>query len=106
MKGDAGRNITVIGGLPEPVGGVTAFVSRLAENNMVSEVIDIYPSPRKHVPSGFKGDTVFRKGFSGFLSYYFVNYRHWAGRLLHFNFSTAKAIVFFSSFQSFPPNSP
>lgn len=94
MMGDAGRNITVIGGLPEPVGGVTAFVSRLAENNMISEVVDIYPSPRKHVPSGFKGDTVFRKGFSGFLSYYFANYRHWAGRLLHFNFSTAKAIVF------------
>lgn len=43
----AGRYIIVIGGFPDPVGGVTAFVSRLAENNMVSEVIDIYPRPAK-----------------------------------------------------------
>ncbi|WP_457862546.1 glycosyltransferase [Pseudomonas aeruginosa] len=92
---NAGRYIIVIGGFPDPVGGVTAFVSRLAENNMVSEVIDIYPSPSKSVPSEFKGRVVFRKGFTGFLSYYLANHRQWAGRLLHFNFSTSRAIVFF-----------
>lgn len=58
---NAGRYIIVIGGFPDPVGGVTAFVSRLAENNMVSEVIDIYPSPSKSVPSEFKGRVVFVK---------------------------------------------
>lgn len=45
----------VVGGLPEPIGGITSFILKLAENNMVSEVIDIYPSANKRLPKPFTG---------------------------------------------------
>lgn len=43
------RRVTVVGGIPDPVGGVTTFVRRMASAlpDMVASVIDIYPCAHK-----------------------------------------------------------
>jgi len=90
----------VVGGIPEPIGGVTSFVYRLAERNMVSEVVDIYTSRNK----------VDFKNFSGRYSYVggvlklflcFLNPFKWSRKFVHFNFSTPRSLVVFLLFPKF-----
>ena len=47
----------LVGGLPEPVGGVTTFLSRLLRANLtkVSAFVDLYPASKKSIPKGFGG---------------------------------------------------
>jgi len=87
--------ITIIGGFPKPIGGVTTFVSRLAARNVVSEVIDLYPSRQKYLPTSYRGKTHFVRGPLMFLFYYWGRLFHWSGRLLHFNFSRSWSILIF-----------
>jgi len=92
MKKDT-CDVTVVGGLPRPVGGVTSFVSRLAAQNMVSEIVDLYPSAKKIIPTSYLGRVVFVKGLVGFLFYYWRRMFYWRGRLVHFNFSRARSVL-------------
>ena len=46
---DAAQGITLVGGIPRPIGGVTAYVQRLAEayGSLVRCVVDLYPADEK-----------------------------------------------------------
>jgi len=86
--------VMVVGGLPNPIGGVTSFIYRLAENNMVDFVVDLYPSDKKMIPSAFKGGYI---GLRGFLHFWFISC--FSGLLVknisavHFNFSKPISLI-------------
>lgn len=91
------KDTIIIGGLPNPIGGVTTFLSRLvrAYPQYVIEFLDLYPSKEKRVPKNFTG---FYKLASNKLLAFFIilkiqfNYSH---KELFFNFSTGKSLIFF-----------
>ena len=89
------KKVTVIGGLPEPIGGVTNFIKRLASDNMVSEIIDLYPSGNKLLPPSFIGNVVYLNSIFNFICYYFLKFSSWKGRILHFNFSRTRSLFLF-----------
>jgi len=89
------NEIIVVGGFPEPIGGVTSFIKRLAASNMVSEVIDLYPSKSKTIPNTYKGNVLYFNGILKFVLFYFMNSMHWRHKTIHFNFSRANSLVLF-----------
>lgn len=97
------KGITVVGGIPHPIGGVTSFISRLASQNMIEEIVDIYPSPKKIIPATYHGRYKSVAGVLGLAFYYLLKFYRWKGRLIHFNFSSEKgllAILFLPKFKS------
>jgi hypothetical protein len=90
------RRVLVVGGLPEPIGGVTSFIYRLADNNMVTKVADLYPSKSKVTPKNFKGQVFYYKGLLSFLfSLFFLSKVLDGITDIHFNFSKTKSLVIF-----------
>ncbi|HFD3588891.1 TPA: hypothetical protein ACF3U9_002373 [Vibrio parahaemolyticus] len=85
----------IIGGIPEPIGGVTSFISRLASHNRVDHVIDIYPRKNKIGLHGYTGDVVFLNGFISLAKYLILNRKELKFDSLHFNFSTSNSLLFF-----------
>ncbi|MER0459738.1 glycosyltransferase [Aeromonas caviae] len=89
------KNILVVGGFPNPIGGVTNFIYRLAVNNMIGTVVDLYPSRNKNIPSNFHGDIIECNGF-------FCLFLKWVFRpsflngidIIHFNFSRCYYLPF------------
>lgn len=88
-------SITVIGGIPQPIGGVTTFIGRLASHNMISEIIDIYPSTHKKSPPHYVGKCLFLKGKLNLLWHFwlFRSPPPHANGWVHFNFSTMKGAL-------------
>lgn len=87
--------VLVVGGVPNPIGGVTNFIYRLLENNKVTKVVDLYPSKTKVIPSGYKGEVFFFRSYVHFFIYYvFSKKLHDNIDLIHFNFSTPSALPF------------
>lgn len=80
-----------MGGLPRPVGGVTGFIHRLASNNMVGILVDLYPTGKKIIPSEFKGKFVQLHGFFSFFIFYNTS-SIFSGKKIFFNFSTTKSL--------------
>ena len=70
----------VVGGIPNPIGGVTSFISRLVDNNLVSEIIDIYPSSNKSLSRYFTGEFTQLSGFLAFYIYFCKNFKKWDGK--------------------------
>lgn len=90
------NRVLVVGGIPEPVGGVTSFVFRLAENNMVTKVADLYPSKSKVAPCNFDGQLFYYKGLMSFLFALMFSRKLLAGVTdVHFNFSRSRSLIFF-----------
>ncbi|WP_306544550.1 glycosyltransferase [Malikia spinosa] len=87
------NKIIAIGGIPNPIGGVTTFISRLAANNMVDEVIDLYPSESKFIPKSFHGNLIFVSGIINLYIFLLFNIKKHEGCLLHFNFSRERSII-------------
>ena len=87
--------IALVGGLPEPIGGVTSFISRLAGNNLIDLVVDFYPSERKVMPSKFTGKIVYVKNIIKLIFYFWSTVFSWEKWLGHFNFFTEKSLLFF-----------
>ena len=88
--------VVLVGGFPEPVGGVTTFVRRLAASDQrVEEVVDMFFGQQKEVPAGYSGKyRALNNKWRGF-AYLFLKMRGWGGKYVHFNFSSLKSIVFF-----------
>lgn len=84
----------VVGGIPNPIGGVTSFISRLVDNDMVSEIIDIYPSSKKCLSKTFTGKFTELSGLLALYIYFFKNYKNWSGKKVHFNFSRPHSLFF------------
>ena len=51
------KETIIIGGIPNPIGGVTTFLSRLikAYSQYVVMLLDLYPSEDKKIPKNFSG---------------------------------------------------
>lgn len=86
------KRIHVVGTFPEPVGGVSSFIYRLANTNMVDHVIDIYPRPNKHVPEQYQGDYTQLPSTLSFVLRYLTGRFGYTNQVFHFNFSTPNAL--------------
>lgn len=88
------NKVLVVGGVPQPIGGVTNFIFRLAESNLVSSIADIYPSEFKDVPVSYNGRyQVFRGFFHFFLSFCFFRSVVEGIEIVHFNFSKPISLI-------------
>ncbi|GEM_PF-1290776 len=91
-----GRRILVVGALPTPIGGVTSFVHRLASENYIHRVADLYRSDAKSIPRSFNGRVFFFGGILEFIISYLLSTQLKKGVTdVHFNFSTASSIIIF-----------
>ncbi|TQP94136.1 hypothetical protein FLL78_19445, partial [Vibrio cholerae] len=81
----------VIGSFPEPVGGVSNFIYRLAEKNMASSIVDFYPSKKKIIPECFLGEV---KQLKNKAHLYYLTLLSLKFENLFFNFSTVKSLIF------------
>lgn len=89
------NRVLAVGGFPNPIGGVTSFIYRLADNNLVSSVADLYPSDNKLIPDGYKGKFLAFRGFFHFLlSFIFFKRMVEEIDLVHFNFSRPVSLIF------------
>lgn len=86
--------VIAVGGFPEPIGGVTNFIFRLADSNCVAEVIDLYPHENKVFPKDYLGRYYIFNSMLTFLLKYFFLYRYKGRHTLFFNFSTPKSLVY------------
>jgi len=87
------KTVTIVGGVPAPVGGVTSYISRLINYfpEYFYQVLDLYPYVKKEVISNTLN--IDHKIFKGLLSigciYELMKIKN---GIVHFNFSTAKAL--------------
>lgn len=88
--------IILVGGFPEPVGGVTTFVRRLAASDKrIEEVVDICPGRKKEIPADFSGrHRALNSKWRGFV-YLFFRMMVWRNKYMHFNFSSLTSVMFF-----------
>jgi len=90
------RHVLVVGGLPEPIGGVTSFIYRLADNNKVTTIADLYPSKKKVTPLNFEGQVFYYKGLLSFLCSLIFSSKISEGITdIHFNFSKTRSLIIF-----------
>ncbi len=87
------KDIVLIGGFPQPVGGVTTFIKRLVlyYENQVSAVVDLYPSKEKNIPKSYKGKHIMYPSILGYLFMIIVDV-FFSNKKIHFNFSTTKML--------------
>ena len=88
--------IILVGGFPEPVGGVTTFVRRLAASDKrIEEVVDICSGKEKEIPASYSGKyRALNNKWRGFV-YLFFKMMVWRNKYVHFNFSSLKSVAFF-----------
>lgn len=91
------KEMIIIGGLPNPIGGVTTFLSRLvkAYPQFVLVFLDLYVSKDKRIPNNFKGSykLVSNKLFALiFLLRLQFKYKN---KEMFFNFSSGNSLIFF-----------
>jgi len=89
-------SIILVGGFPEPVGGVTTFVRRLAASDeRIEEVVDIVLGTKKAIPAGYSGR--YRRLGNKWrgVVYLFFRMMAWRNKYVHFNFSNLNSLVFF-----------
>lgn len=88
--------VILVGGFPEPIGGVTTFVRRLAASDKrIEEVVDIFFGKAKEVPDGYSGK--YHALNNKFFGYVYLCFRMmaWRNKYVHFNFSSLKSLMFF-----------
>ncbi|HGW4638826.1 TPA: glycosyltransferase [Acinetobacter baumannii] len=91
------KETIVIGGLPNPIGGVTTFLSRLvkAYPQFVILFVDLYASNQKRIPSNFKG--IYKLTPNKFIAalYIFCFQLKNKNKEFFFNFSSGNSLIFF-----------
>jgi hypothetical protein len=89
------KKIMIFGGLPEPIGGVTNFIYRIAAANLVDKVVDVYFGKRKRVPPSFTGIIFnYNNLINFFLAYIFRRVPTKDVDAIHFNFSTPRSLIY------------
>ena len=91
-----GNGIILVGGFPEPVGGVTTFVRRLAASEKrIEEVVDICFGKQKEIPASYSGKyRALNSKWRGFV-YLLFKMMVWRNKYVHFNFSSLRSLLFF-----------
>ncbi|KXO73784.1 hypothetical protein AYL20_12855 [Acinetobacter venetianus] len=91
------KETIVIGGLPNPIGGVTTFLSRLvkAYPQFILVLVDMYSSNEKRIPSKFQG--IYKLIPNKFLVIFYIIYLQskFKDKDFFFNFSTGNSLIFF-----------
>jgi len=87
--------ITIVGGLPEPIGGVTTFILRLAFalgvcSRTEVEILDLYPKTKKVAAPPRVRHLVCPN--SRLLKYLWLAWNVFGKETVHFNFSTPRAL--------------
>lgn len=91
------RDTIVIGGLPNPIGGVTTFLSRLvrAYPQFVLAFIDLYVSNDKRIPSNYKGEYILvANKLLAIFKILLLQFKY-KEKEIFFNFSSGNSLVFF-----------
>lgn len=91
-KNDA--QISIVGGLAPPIGGVTTFLSQISKSTKVLEIIDIYPRAGKKSLNEKHFISPYHSSIFNFIWLWFV-VSFSRKRVFHFNFSGARALLFF-----------
>lgn len=91
------KEAIIIGGLPNPIGGVTTFLSRLvkAYPQYVIVLLDLYPNSEKRIPDNFRG--IYKLASSKIVALIML-YKlqlSYKGKELFFNFSSGNSLIFF-----------
>ncbi|MEH6539859.1 hypothetical protein [Halopseudomonas sp.] len=83
----------VVGGIPNPIGGVTTFIKRLVQTEKsISHLVDLYPSEGKVVPAEYSGVYVYSQRKIISLIRLALLCIRGNGRFF-FNFSTPKSLL-------------
>ncbi|MEH6467295.1 MAG: hypothetical protein V7722_06655, partial [Porticoccus sp.] len=86
--------IYIVGGLPEPVGGVTNFLYRFSSRykDQLGRVLDLYPAENKWSVAGL--DCIVRPN-SKFLSIFWMAYQMFRcdSGIVYFNFSSPRSLL-------------
>ncbi len=87
--------ITIVGGLPEPIGGVTTFIMRLAFalgvcSRTEVEILDLYPKTKKVAAPPRVRHLICPR--SRLLKYVWLTKHVYGKETVHFNFSTPRAL--------------
>lgn len=88
------KRIAVVGGIPNPIGGVTSFIRRVVRlENEVTHLFDLYPSGSKKLPEEFSGEFVCGVNKYVTLIRLFLFCLRDDIDFIHFNFSTPRALL-------------
>lgn len=88
------KSIAVVGGVPNPIGGVTTFVRRLIVREQgVTHLFDLYPSGVKMVPNAFVGNFICHSRKLLTVLRLFIFCLQGKVSVLHFNFSTPRSLL-------------
>lgn len=92
------KNI-IIGGVPNPIGGVTTYIRRylLANSNEIDKVIDFYAGKKEPIDEICRKKIVFVSGVAGLIFWFLFSNTNKEPRNIFFNFSTPRAclVLFF-----------
>ncbi|AQZ80181.1 hypothetical protein MWMV7_MWMV7_02787 [Acinetobacter calcoaceticus] len=91
------KETIIIGGIPNPIGGVTTFLSRLikAYSQYVVMLLDLYPSEDKRIPKNFSGHYKLAKNKIIAIFLVFLAQLKYRNKNFFFNFSSGNSLVFF-----------
>lgn len=91
------KETIIIGGIPNPIGGVTTFLSRLikAYSQYVVMLLDLYPSEDKKIPKNFSGHYKLAKNKIVAIFLVFLAQLKYRNKDFFFNFSSGNSLVFF-----------
>lgn len=91
------KETIIIGGIPNPIGGVTTFLSRLikAYSQYVIMLLDLYPSEDKKIPKNFSGHYKLAKNKIVAIFLVFLAQLKYRNKDFFFNFSSGNSLVFF-----------
>ncbi|NUG02908.1 hypothetical protein HUN26_18845, partial [Acinetobacter oleivorans] len=91
------KQTIIIGGIPNPIGGVTTFLSRLikAYSQYVVMLLDLYPSEDKRIPKNFSGHYKLAKNKIIAFFLVFLAQLKYRNKNFFFNFSSGNSLVFF-----------
>lgn len=91
------KETIIIGGIPNPIGGVTTFLSRLikAYSRYVVMLLDMYPSEDKRIPKNFSGHYKLAKNKIIAIFLIFLAQLKYRNKDFFFNFSSGNSLVFF-----------
>ncbi|MCU4425354.1 glycosyltransferase [Acinetobacter sp. WU_MDCI_Abxb74] len=91
------KETIIVGGIPNPIGGVTTFLSRLikAYSQYVIMLLDLYPSEDKRIPKNFSGHYKLAKNKIIAIFLVFLAQLKYRNKDFFFNFSSGNSLVFF-----------
>jgi hypothetical protein len=87
--------LIIIGGIPEPIGGVTTYLRRLLHRDsaQIEWLLDFYPGTKEPVRGDCQGKVIPLGGKVALLRWLWTNRSAQVGREVFFNFSTPRALV-------------